>query len=604
MRTGLRQARGFTLVEILVVVFIASIVMAVLVSVLGTSFEILRAGETKAQMMSEGRAALDYLCKDIETGSYIPLSKDRDLNGWRDEVPDTTLGYSEDAIWRVAWRDADNIPIVAASYFLSEAWSDRMMVAHDSAQYGASSGLLSPNFSNAKELISGGRSDYASYTSFFRLALPVAPVDPAAGSPADMPYYLQPPERVFGGSVPAGRIYGYPDVVAAGPHKETCTLMQDMFLYYSNNEVRRNARIPIASNITRIKFEYLHEVPVYSSRVVNGNVEVAYQNLADGSVTWRDEFWEQSDVNDDEIPLIANWEMRQVDVAYDELFVDSVTGSTHAPTGWLLADQYPEGLDTHKLDGSDSGTDMGTGVGFGEAGASATGNGWNCSAFWNTTTSTVSDNAPIDRLAFVTNSVSGGEPVPGGLARLRPDMAMHGTSYTNYAEDPTGIGDFGDADGIPDGDGIPDDPVPGWWLPFVRAVRVTVIATPRQTIQQRLDASGKPGKLGTVVYYRLDSPVPYADPERTQPLSNQRQDYLGAGRDLLLTKTVPVSFVDKLELVWDSRAQIIDNSNLRRVEINVINGLLKLAQDPTGAGQAILARTPWDKLVEREQAGP
>ncbi len=592
------------MVEILVVVLIASIVMAVLVSVLGTSFEILRAGETKAQMMSEGRAALDYLCKDIETGSYIPLSKDRDLNGWRDEVPDTTLGYNEDAIWRVAWRDTNNTAIVAASYFLSEAWSDRMMVAHDSLQYGASSGLLSPNFSNAKELISGGSKDYAAYTSFFRLALPVAPLDPAAGNPADMPYYLLPPDRVFGGSIPAGRIYGYPDVVSAGPHKETCTLMQDMFLYYSNNEMRRSGRIPIASNITRIKFEYLHEVPVYTSRVVSGNVEIAFQNLADGTVNWRPEFWAQTDVNDDEMPLIANWEMRQVDVAYDRRVVDPVTGSINEPTGWLLADQYPEGLDVHKLDGSDSGADIGTGVGFGEAGPTATGNGWNCSAFWNTTTSFVSDNAPIDRYAYVTNSVSGGSPVQGGLATLRPDMALHGSAYVDYAEDPTGIGDFGDADGIPDGDGLPDDPVPGWWLPFVRAVRVTVIATPRQMIQQRLDASGKVGKLGTVVFYRLDSPIPYADAERTQPLTNQRQDYLGAGKDLLLTKTVPVDFSDKLELVWDSRAQLINDSNLRRVDINVLNALLKLAQDPTGAGQAILARTPWEKLAERENISP
>jgi prepilin-type N-terminal cleavage/methylation domain-containing protein len=618
MRIGFRQASGFTLIEILVVVLIASIVMAILVSVLGSSFEILRAGETKAQQMNEARSALDYMCNDIESAAYIPLSKDRDLNGWRDEVPEP-YGYyqpgtsgEEGPVWRVAWRDSNNIPVVAASYFLTEAWSDRAMFSHNGSQFGEAAGLISPSFANAKDLISGGQSDYAEFTSFFRLALPVAPLDPLAGNPAAMPYYLQPPYRVFTGSVPMGRIYGYPDVVSAGPHKETATLMQDMFLYFRNSDqMRRSGRIPIASNITRIKFEYMQEVPVYTSRVNGNNVEIAYQNLTDGTINWRNSSADETDVNDDEVPILANWELRQIDVAYDgtSVYTDPGTSSINVPTSWRLADQYPEGYDTHKLDGSTSGADLGTGVGLGErsgSGAPSLSNGWNCSAFWDTDSNSdgFSDNAPIDRFAYVTNSISGNVAVTGGIAQLRPDMKMHGNDYVNYAADPTGIGDMGDADGIPDGDGIPDDPVPGWWMPYLRAVRVSVVATPKQIIQKRLDASGKPGKSGTVVYYRLDSPVPYSDPERTLPLTNQKQDYLGSGRDLLLTKTVPVSYTDKLNLLWDPRAKEIDNGNLRRVDLNVLYPLSRLASDPLGPGQAILSRTPWEKLFERENMQP
>jgi prepilin-type N-terminal cleavage/methylation domain-containing protein len=619
MKLGKQWARGFTLVEMLVVILIVSIVLAVMISVLGSSFEILRTGETKAQLMSDARTALDYVCRDIDSAADIPLAKDRDLNGWRDETPqdanrtppDVGYPYQDDgdyAIWRIAWPDQNNLPVVAASYFLSEAWSDRILLSHEAKQYGSGVGLLSPNYANSKELISGGRSDYAEFTTLFRLALPVAPLDPAAGDPASMPYYLQPPDRVFLGSVPLGRIYGYPDVVAAGPHKETAALMEDQFLYFQGSaEPHRSGRIPVATNITRIKFEYLHEVPVYTSRVLNGNVELAYQNLDDGSINWRSPFWAADDVYEDEVPIVSRWELRQIDVAFDRDYVDPGTGSINAGTYWMLADEYPEGLDPNKLSGDDSGTDRGTHVGLGAATMhSDSHTGWNCSAFYNTSTSpgSAADNAPIDRLAYVTDSLSNGVQISGGIAALRPDMAMQGQGYLSYAEDPTGIGDFGDADGIPDGDGIPDDPVPGWWLPFLRAVRVTIVATPQQVIRARLERSGKEGKLGTTVYYRLDSPVPYSDPERTMPLYNQKQDYLGSGRDLVVSKTVPVSYADRADLLWDPRAATIGDTLLRRVEINYLRALIKLASDPTEPGEAILARTPSDKLTEQGGSNP
>jgi hypothetical protein len=186
------------------------------------------------------------------------------------------------------------------------------------------------------------------------------------------------------------------------------------------------------------------------------------------------------------------------------------------------------------------------------------------------------------------------------MAGIRADMGMlHGQTYLDYSEDPTGIGDFGDADGIPDGDGVPDDPVPGWWLPYVRAVRVTIVATPQQVIAERRVKSGKAGKGGTRVYYRLDSPVPYFDPDRLIPLYNQRQDYIGAGRDVVLTKTVPVDFAYRSDVVTDPRSALIDQYSLRRAEINYALGGSKMFRDPLTPEDMIRAVTPSGKYYER-----
>jgi len=120
--------RGFTLIEVLVVLVIAAIVMSVLISVMGSSFEILRAGENKAKLNANARLLIDYLANDIQSASYIPLASDRDLNGYPDEA-DPNNGYREDAVWRVA-KLVNNVPAFHSSFFLSEAWSDRIMTRH------------------------------------------------------------------------------------------------------------------------------------------------------------------------------------------------------------------------------------------------------------------------------------------------------------------------------------------------------------------------------------------------------------------------------------------------------------------------------------------
>jgi prepilin-type N-terminal cleavage/methylation domain-containing protein len=602
------NAAGFTLVEVLVVVLIASIVLIVLASVLGSSFEILRTGETRAQLNSNARVALEYVSDDIKSATAIPISFDRDLNGFVDEDP--VYGYDEQAYWRVAaWDSSTNTWATNTSYWFSEAWGDRIMLTHDSTVNVSGQNVTNRSFSIPKVLRTRPDLKVVEYNSFFRLAIPAS---------NDMPYYLasewdrdgdgdidQVDLRNTGTSNPAtqfdgvGEIQGYPDVVSVGPYKETAALIEDLFGYTREpGPVTRIRQIPIASNITRIKFEYLHYVPVYFSRVNGLNVEIAYQDLTDGSIDYvaaNDEL--QSDMQD-KVPLVSHWELRPIDVAYNRDYEDSGSGPGSGDTGltyngifWQLQDQYPEGLDFGKLDGTHVTPNTISGLGDGVPA------GWGMSVFY--TEAEDGENAPIDRLAFVTTSISGGQPVEGGIAELRPDMeAIRGATYYSRSISPTGRGDLGDADGIPDGDGIPDDPVPGWWLPYLRAVRVTIVATPRNIIEERRARSGQVGESGMTVYYRLDSPVPYSDPNRLAPQYNLTQDYIGSGRDVVVTKTVPVDFVYRLELVTDPFS--IEPSILRRVEYNYLRSVIEMRADPVNPDEQIRARDQIAKAIERE----
>lgn len=602
------------MVEILVVVLIASIVLAVLASVLGSSFEILRTGESRAQLNSNARVALEYITDDISSASYIPLATDRDLNGVPDESP---TDFNDAAIWRVAWYD-NNVPVVAASYFLSDAWSDRIRTVHDSTVIVSDQEVQNRSFAIPKTLTENGQERVAEYSSLFRLAIPAN---------NKMPYYLALEwDRNGDGEITLadlrntgtanpdaagdgfGEIVGYPELVPIGAHKETAVAVQDIFADYRDGSSQRYRLIPIASNITRIKYEYLHEVPVYQSRFNGSEIEIAYQDLNDGSINWVPESSTRTSEMEHRVPMLSHWEMRVIDVADNSSYTDTSTGATYSGMVWRLADQYPEGYDPDKADGSHVNPNTGLGLGV-QMGASHT--GWNCAAFYNTsTTGGASDNAPIDRLGFVTTGSSGPNALEGGIAAFRPDMStIQGTSYYNHTTSPTGIGDFGDADGIPDGDGVPDDPVPGWWLPYMRAVKVTIIATPRRVIEDRMAASGQRPKgpkpttgIASVdsnpnVFYRLDSPVPYGDPDRVVPMKNMRKDYVGVGQDIILTKTVPVDYVYKLEPITDPYSGEL--GGLRRVDRNYFRGLVALFSDPVDPDTQIRALTPRQKLEEK-----
>ncbi|MEZ5337722.1 MAG: prepilin-type N-terminal cleavage/methylation domain-containing protein [bacterium] len=608
------RRNGFTLIEVLVVVLIAAIVFSVMFTVLGTSFEVLRVGESRAQLNNNTRSALDYIVDDISTATMIPLEYDRDLNGYPDDQPYPAggQGYDEDAVWRVAWR-VNNQPVISAGYFLSCAWSDRLRLTHQSL-VAQTPGGSNQTFAVPKAIRRDGARELVYYDSLQRLVLPAS---------ADMPYYLSGEwdrngDSVFdatdqqnsGPGTGFGVIEGYPDLVVSGAQKETAVLVQDLFYAFADSPdvVRRERQIPISGNITRIKYEYLHEVPVYLSRVNGSNVEICYQSLLDGSINWIAANDERSNEMVGMEPMVDHWEMRQIDVAFNGtngFFVDGQTGAQYGGFSWKLQDTYPEGHDPLKLTGDHVAPP--TGVGLGQVTGGALTSGWNCAVFDNIDSNGdgVNDNSPIDRLAYVTTSVSGGEVIDGGIAELRPDMErLHGTGYYQLSLSPSGVGDLGDADGIPDGDGIPDDPVPGWWLPYMRAVRVTVVATPREVIEERRSKSGKVGKSGSTVYYRLDSPVPFSDQGRTQPLYNQTADFIGVNKDLVMTRTVPINsplvesgaYPYYLELMSSPRDSRIQE---RRVDQNVFDAVRILFRDPLDPSATIRASTPSEKLQEK-----
>lgn len=587
------------MIEILVVVLIGSIVMVVLISVLGSSFEILRTGETRAQLNSNARIALEYICDDIASATGIPLSFDRDLNGYPDE--DVNYGYDEEAYWRVADWDADNLPIMNTSFWFSEAWSDRLLTSHTSTVIVDGQNVQNRSYTIPKVLRSYTGDSVVDYSSLIRLAIP---------ADNQMPYYLAGEWdrnsdgvldgfdlRNTGSANPLavndglGEIQGYPSLVAVGPYKETAALIQDLFGYpRGEGSVVRVRQIPIASNITGIRFEYYHEVPVYTSRVSGNEVEIACQNVTDGTVDFVPANWELDGNMTDMEPLVSHWEQRIIDVAYNSDIDDPVNDTTYPGIHWQLQDQYPEGLEPDKRDGTHVVPNTITGLGDAIPG------GWGMSVFY--TSGEDGENAPVDRLAYVSTSISGGAATEGGVAQMRPDMdAIRGSLYYNYSVNPTGIGDFGDADGIPDGDGIPDDPVPGWWLPYLRTVRVTIIATPRQVIEERRARSGQTGQSGTAVYYRLDSPVPYADPNRLQAMYNLKQDYIGSGQDVIISKVVPVDFVYRTELATDPHSEV--PGNRRRVEHNYFKGARVMYTDPSNPDESIRASDPIEKLREK-----
>lgn len=574
-----RNRQGFTLIEVLVVLLITGIIMAVLISVLGSSFEILRLGQTRSQLYNNARTALEYISKDLGSASYVPIASDRDLNGYPDEwanpVVSPNAGYGLAALWRVSENTGSEI-VTWARVLNSEAWADRMMAVHSSKTITNTFGPMGQTFTVPKILSSNGAQDVVEYTSFYRLAIPAN---------AQMPYYLAPPGKAgLGGVIP-----GYPEFVALGPHKETAALIQDIFYEDESSEIPHRVRqIPIASNITRINFEYLQEVPVFLARVTSGNVEIAFQDLTDGSISW---IAASPDATDQLVPVVDHWEQRVIDVAPEEPFTDTDTNASYAGNSWDLADQYPE---------EDDNVDAARAAAF---------NAWNAPAFYNIP-SDDPINAPIDRMAYVTVTAdAAGNPIEGGMAALRPDMrAIQGAAYDASVSaidaNAGGGGTFGDADGIPDGDGIPDNPVPGWWLPYIRAIRVTVVATPESTIEKRIAASGKAGKLAGALFYRLDSPVPYSDPARTIPLQNRQQDYIGAGQDVIVTRVIPVNFAYRIEPITDFRDPRMANSLMRRVDLNYRNGLSIALRDPAANMDNPVPADPYEKLLDLDPSVP
>ncbi len=557
---------GFTLLEMLVVLVIASIVILVMAVLSKATFDVLRAGESRAQLSRAATLAIEYLARDIETATAIPLMTDRDLNGVPDD--DTNAGYDEDADWIIGFEVGDEY-FIPSGFFLSEAWADHLKTLHASYyRVGFSGGVISEELAPPKNIrVQGLR--LANYTSYFRLAIPVS-------EERKQPYYLStyPINNTF--------LNWYPETVAVGFREETAVLTQDLALGYrpyTANAPESDAlkptpgnlnyffyyNQPVGTNITNLRFEYFHEVPVYTA---DAQGRVAYRDLENGDVSFEDApTWASGNTKEvvsRSVPIIDHFELRQVDV------VDN------SRTSYNIQHQYTQNFFNGAImsDPAYQGFPWGNEADY---------SGWSIGYYWDEPPRNP-DNPPVDHYAWTTD---------GQFRAVRYDTAYL-TGRDNSS--PTGW-DAGNADGIPDGDGLPDDPVPGYWLPYLRAVRVTVVATPTSIIQKRLNLSGTE-RGGRTVYYNIDSPIPYADSGRTVPLTTAKDLYVGEGKDVVVTRMVYLNKTFKVEVVTDPADPRLRGA--RRADVNFFRGVDYAYIDPLNPDATITPITPPQKFLVKD----
>jgi len=61
-------------------------ILVILLAPIPQSTTLLEAADNKAQLNANARLLIDYLSQDLQRPGYIPLSTDRDLNGWADGI--------------------------------------------------------------------------------------------------------------------------------------------------------------------------------------------------------------------------------------------------------------------------------------------------------------------------------------------------------------------------------------------------------------------------------------------------------------------------------------------------------------------------------------
>jgi prepilin-type N-terminal cleavage/methylation domain-containing protein len=544
-RIRFNRIRGFTILEMMVVLLISSIVLLALGVLAQSTFDIMKTGESRSQLNNSAQLTVDYIAKDIETATSIPPMDDRNGNGIKD---DDVNDFDIDASWILGYEQGGQL-ILPTNYAMSEAFSDHLKLSHSSEyRVGLGGSLISESLSPPKNLrIQGMR--VANFDSYYRVAVPTT----------DQPYYMSTLASNF------TYIPNYPQSVAIGFRDETAVLTQDLTINYrayenqgaSNQGTRatpgsyvyRYLNQPIGTNITRVRFEYFMEVPIYK---VNSDGEAAYRNLVTGESSFEDAptSGTRSTISESE-PIIDHYESRPVDVC-DNLV-----------TNYQMTDQYAQ-----------------PGGGGGDAGQYST---WNIDFFWNDPASDP-DNPPPDHFAYTTD---------GEFRAIRYD-----TNYIQGSDnsEPTGW-DAGNADGIPDGDGIPDDPVPTYWLPYVKAIRISVVATPTEIITQRRNASGTI-RNGTTVYYNLDSPMPYSNQLRTLPMLSAKDLYIGDGKDVLVTRMVYPQKMYQLDLIVDPADSRLQGN--RRVDWNYFRGIDYSAIDPLDPDERIRPISPGGKYYEKD----
>ncbi len=516
-RKPARSMYGFTILELLIVLLISAIVLTVLGTVLSSSFELLRAGETRSQLQSTARSALDYLADNIGSANMIPRSQDRDY----DFVDDADLSeFGIDAQYVVGEPDSTNPNVhwYPAGAQIGEAWMDRIVTQHRDDLtldvFGRVRNVKQIQPSLAFEF-NGQR--VSSVTSIFGLAVPARD---------NMIYYLS--DNFHNGQYNGANVE-FPHTFSAKNRSEPCVLYQKMNLELkkygdgntgvSGDPTISNARfdIPIASNITRVQFQYFHRVPSW---------------LPDPNDSTTAYLEDTNDDGDRDSPVLSGWTLVPIDVSNNER------------ANWSYNDIYRS-----------PSVPAATRV--------AAFNNWNVEIFYNEPDPDDPENAPYDFYGWLDN---------GNFADFEFDVEDIIGIDNGEALAPGYTEDFGNCDGIPDGDGVPDNPVPAWWLPFLKAIRITVVTTPSSVIEERRLASGSKRDVnGNLVYYNLDSPVPYADFNRTIPLVAATTLYIGDGKDVVVSRMVyPELSYSMSPVIYPDDTKLL---NMRRADYNYSRGL-------------------------------
>ena len=513
---GAGAARGFTLLEMLIVVAISAIVITVLATVIASSFRMLRTGETRAQLQGLARNTLDYVAENVSTANLIPRSEDRDYNFVNDAALESQGGFGIDARYVVGWVQ-NNQHWFPAGREISEAWSDRIVTRHqDTMSLGLFNQIRSVS-QPSPNLIEFNNQRVSGVTSIFRLAIPAS---------GNMIYYLS--DNFNNGQ------YDFPDVnfpesYYARNRREDCVLFHSMRLelkpYAQTAATNPNPgvqgdpsvsfadfNVPVSSNITRLQFEYFHKVP-YWLEDPNSAGEALMEDTNDSGTL--------------DSPILAGWTLVPIDVA-DNSF-----------SSWDYSHIYRD----QSVSASDRVDDF---------------NRWNVDVFYNRPTPEDPQNAPPDFKGWLST---------GAFVDIQFDVRdILGFDNGNPLSRHPGLF-FGNADGIPDGDGVPDNPVPMWWMPYLEAIRITVIATPQSVIEERRRSSGQRlDSNGNPVYYNLDSPIPYANFSRTVALVNARDLYIGDGKDVVASRMVYPDLAYKLTpIIYPDDPRILQ---IRRADYN------------------------------------
>lgn len=513
-----KALKGFTLVEILVVVLIASIIFLMVGTVLASTFTLIKTGETRTQLNENARQAINRITKLVQSSTLLPPMDDRNMDGLPDQLP-TGAPYNQfglDAEYNTISGFNDGVPFITAGFLMSGCFSDQMWLQIDkdvilgspqNLNQGYSIGNIS---STAGTILPESLPGYPGYRvagmrTLIRAAIPFDNTTPYylasvnVGRQSNMDYGfgnhpLFPKETVIAGRTVSNvliedqfyRLRQYEDTTGSTNPGVNQSARGSLSLSGSD-AYSHEAAIPIAGNITGLRFEYLHEVPLYAAEPNGDPIMI--------------------DTNDNGTPdsyVKVGSKLMPIDVCDNTKIIYDMNNTVGSEfRNWAMDD-------------------------------------------WLIINSTV---RPLDFKGYVQ--------LPDGSIQFK-DLRFD-------VEDLTGVNnddgfradgtDGGNGDGIPDGDGIADDPVPLWWVPYIKAIRVTVVASPQTIIKERRDATGKTtfdGSNGVV--YRLDSPVPYTTnrnlanppvgslPPVLQPLifpvTNRKDLYIGEGKDVILSSTI------------------------------------------------------------------